>query len=66
MKEDYQKVLKKLALFLLSNQVSFNGQNYQKQKGLGTSGQSFFRLQSKFLKIPLLVTYYQTKFDDLI
>ena len=34
LKEDYQKVSKK---FFLSNPVSFDGQNYQKQKGLGDS-----------------------------
>ena len=40
MKEDYQKALKKLTLFFLSNPAPFNGQNYQKQKGSGTSDQS--------------------------
>ena len=64
MKEDYQKALKKLTLFFLSNPVPFNGQSYQKQKGPGTSDQSLFRLQNKFRKIPLLVIYYLTKFDD--
>ena len=34
-----KKPLKNLILFFLSNPVSFNGQNYQKQKGLGTSDQ---------------------------
>ena len=29
-KDDYQKALKKLTLFVLSKPVSFNGQNYQK------------------------------------
>ena len=66
MKEDYQKALKKLTLFFLSNPVPFNGQSYQKQKGPGTSDQSLFRLQNKFRKIPLLVIYYRTKFDDVI
>ena len=66
MKEDYQKALKKLTLFFLWNPVPFNGQNYQKQKGPGTSDQSFFRLQNKFRKIPLLVIYYLIKFDDVI
>ena len=46
MKEDYQKALKKLTLFFLSNPVPFNGRNYQKQKGSGTSDQSLFRLQN--------------------
>ena len=53
-------------LFSLSNPVPFNRQNYQKQKGPGTSDQSLFRLQNKFRKIPLLVIYYLTKFDDVI
>ena len=39
----------------LSNLVLFNGQNYKKQKGPGTSDQLLFRLQNKFKKIPLLV-----------
>ena len=66
MKEDYQKALKKLTLFFLSNPVPFNGQSYQKQKGPGTSDQSLFRLQNKFRKIPLLVIYYLTKFDEFL
>ena len=65
MKEDYQKSLKKLALFFLSNPVSFNGHSYQKQKGSGTSDQSLFRLQNKFRKNPLFVIYYLAKFDDV-
>ena len=65
LKEDYQKALKKLTLFFL-NPVSFNRQSYQKQKGPGTSHQSLFRLQNKFRKIPLLVMYYLTKFDDVM
>ena len=66
MKEDYQKALKKLTLFFLSNLVHFNGKGYQKQKGPGISDQSLFRLQNKFRKIPLLVIHYMTKFDDVI
>ena len=66
MKEDYQKALKKLKIFFMSNLVAFNGQSYQKQKGPGTSNQSLFRLQNKFRKIALLVIYYLTKFDDII
>ena len=66
MREDYQKALKKVTLFFLLNPVPFNRQNYQKQKGPGTSGQSLFRLQDKFRKIPLLAMYYLTKFDDVI
>ena len=64
--EDYQKALKKFTLFFLSNPVLFNGPNYQKQKGPGTSDQSLFRLGNKFRKIPLLVIYYLTKFYDEI
>ena len=66
MKEDYQKALKKLTLFFLSNPVPFNGQSYQKQKGPETSDQSLFRLQNKFPYINLLVIYYLTKYDGVI
>ena len=66
MKEDYQKALKKVTSFLLSNPALFNRQNYQKQKGPGTSDQLLPRLRKKFRKIPLLVMYYPTKFDDTI
>ena len=66
MKEDYQKALKKLTLFFLSNLVPFNRQSYQKQKGSGTSNQLLFRLQNKFKNIPLFVTYYLTKIDDVM
>ena len=65
-KEDYQKALKRVTLFFLSNPVPFNRQNYQKQKGPGTSDQSLFRLLNKFRKTPLLVMHYLTKFDDVI
>ena len=61
-----KKALKNLTLFFLSNSVPFNGKNYQKQKGHGTSQLLLFRLQNKFRKIPLLVIYYVTKFDDVI
>ena len=66
MKEDYQKALKKVTLFFLSNPAPFNRQNYQKQKGPGTRDQSLFRLRNKFRKIPLLVMYWLTKSDDVI
>ena len=66
LKEDYQRALKSLTLFLLLNPVPFNEQSYEKQKGPGTSDQSLFKLQNKLRKIPLLVRYYLTKFDDLI
>ena len=55
-----------LTLFFLSKPVPFNGQSYLKQKGPGTSDQSVFKLQNKFKKIPLLVLYCLTKFDDVI
>ena len=54
-KGDYQKPLKKLTLFFLSNPVPFNGQSHKKQKGLGSSDQSLFWLRNKFTKISLLV-----------
>ena len=66
LKEDYQTPLKKSTLLFLPNPVPFNVQSYQKQKGPGTSDQSLVRLQNKFRKIPLLVIYYLTKFDDVI
>ena len=52
--------------FLSFFPVLFNGQSYLKQKRPGTKEQSLFRLQNKFRKIPLLVIYYLTKFDDII
>ena len=55
MKEDYQNTLKKLTLFFLSNQLSFNEQSCQKQKRPGTSGQSLFRVQTKFRKNPFII-----------
>ena len=63
---DYQKAFKKLISFFPLNPVPFNGKSYLKQKGPGTSDQSLFRLQNKFRKIPLLVIYYLTKFDDVM
>ena len=62
---DYQKALKNLTLFFISNPVPFNGQSYQKQKEPGNSRQSLFRLENKFRKIPLLVINYLTKFDNV-
>ena len=56
MKEDYQKALKKLTIFFLSNPVPFNGQSYQKQKGPGTSDQFLFRLRNKFTKISYILS----------
>ena len=57
MKGDYQKPFKKLTLFFISNPVPFNGQSYKKQKGLGTSDQSFFRLWNKFKK-KICISYF--------
>ena len=65
-KRRLSKNLKKVSLFFLSNLGSFNGQNYQKQKRLGTCEQLLFRLWNKFRKIPLLVKYYLTMFVDVI
>ena len=39
LKEDYQKALKKLTLFVLLKPVPFNGQRYEKNKESGTSDQ---------------------------
>ena len=36
--------------FVFLNLVPFNGQDYEKQKGPGTCGQTLFRLQMKFRK----------------
>ena len=52
------KSLEKATSFFLSTPVPFKRQNYQKQKGLGTTDQLLFRLQNNFRKIPLLVMYY--------
>ena len=60
------KSLKKGNFIFLSNPVPFNRQNYQKQKESETSDQSLFKLQKKIRKIPLLVMYYLTKFDNVI
>ena len=57
------KSLQKLTLFFVLNPAPFNWQSYQKQKGLGTINKT--SLQNKFSKIPLLVIYYLTKFDDI-
>ena len=46
---------KKVTLFFLLNPVPFNRQNFQKQKGPGTSDQLLFMLQKKFRKTSLIV-----------
>ena len=43
-KEYYQKALKKLALFFLSNPISFNKQDHEKKIEPETSDQSLIRL----------------------
>ena len=58
--------MKKLTLFLLSNPVPFNGQDYERQKRPETSDQLLFRLQNKFRKILLLVMCYLTNFNNII
>ena len=47
---NYQKALKKLTIFFLSNQVPFNGHSYEKSKGPATSKQSLFGLQKFHLQ----------------
>ena len=64
--KDYQKISRKLTLYFLLNPVPFNGQDYNKQKGPGTSDQPLFRLQSIFRKTNLSVMYYLAQFDDVI
>ena len=38
-------------IYFFSNPVPFSGQSYKKQKGLGASDQSLFRLRNKFKKV---------------
>ena len=54
-KRRLSKSLEKVHLSFLSNLVSFNEQDYEKQKGFETSDQSLYKLQNKHRKIPLLV-----------
>ena len=64
-----QEILLKIRYFergFFFNLVPFNGQSYQRQKGLKTSDHSLFRLPNKFTKISLLVIYYLIKFDGVI
>ena len=63
MKDDYHKVLKEWTSFFLSNQVPFDGQDYEKQKESRTRDLLLFRLQHKFRKFILLVMYYLTRLD---
>ena len=57
---------KKLILFFVLNPALFNIQDYEKQKWHGISDQSLFRLQNKFRKLPLLLMFYLTKFNNVI
>ena len=59
------KTLKKVNFIFSSKPSPFQCTN-QKQKGPRTSDPSLFRLRNKFRKIPLLVIYYLTKFDDVM
>ena len=57
--------------YFFSYALSFRTQSFWidkiiKNKRPGTSDQSLFRLRDKFRKIPFLVMYYLTKFDDVI
>ena len=54
------------SLFFFPNPVPYNIQSYQKQKGPGIIDQLLLWLRNKLRKIPLLVVYYLTKFDDVI
>ena len=65
LKVDYQKAMKKLTLFFLSNLLPLNEQHYQKQKGPETSDKWLFRLRNKFRKIHFLLMHYLTKFVDV-
>ena len=60
------KSLKKVNFISSVKPVPFNEQSYLERKGSGTSDQSLLRLQNKFKKIPLLLIYYLTKFDDIL
>ena len=46
--------------------LPFYGQDYEKQKGPGTSYQSLLGLLNMFRKIPFLVIHHIGSFDDLI
>ena len=46
--------------------ISFCGEDYEKQKGTGTSYHSLIGLQNMFRKLPLLVLCHLGIFDDLM
>ena len=60
------KSLKK-ANFIFSLEPSpFSWTNLSKENSSGTSNKLLFRLRNKIRKIPLLVMYYLTKFNNVI
>ena len=61
------KSLKKGNFIFFSNPVPFNRQNYQKQKTIDETRLLLRLIQvtKQVQKIPLLVMYYLTKFDDV-
>ena len=60
------KSLKKVNFISSIEPSPFYEQSYLKQNGSSTSDQSLLMFQNKFKKIPLLVIYYLTNFDDII
>ena len=46
--------------------ISFCGEDYEKQKGTGTSYHALIGLQNMFRKLPLLVLCHLGIFDDLM
>ena len=60
------KSIKKVNFIFSFEPSPFYWAKLSKQKGLGTSDQSLLRLQNKYRKIPLLVIYCLTKFDEVI
>ena len=61
------KSFKKVNFIFSPNPVPFNEKRYQKKRGLElvTSRSSGYE-ENKSRKIPLLVIYYLTKYDDVI
>ena len=66
MKEEYQKILKKLTWFFLLHSAPFYWHDYEKQKEPETSYQSLFGLQDILRKIPFSVMDHLGSSDDLI
>ena len=61
-----KKPLKSLTWFFPLHPISFCGEDYEKQKGTGTSYHSLIGLQNMFRKLPLLVLCHLGIFDDLM